>query len=128
MASSFARICAASTLFDECAREQAKSAAQMAGLNKIWIIRRIGQLLLQPTPGSLNGYPVFCDPCRKRAGFVVAGPRQKRDRSGPAVQFIRHVGLDKVENNEIMAQFPAAVLATFHIRLEIVPEQGYIQC
>jgi hypothetical protein len=28
-------------LFDECAREQAKSAAQIAGLNKIWIIRRI---------------------------------------------------------------------------------------
>ena len=42
--------------------------------------------------------------------------------------FIGHVDSHEVKNDEIVAQFAAAVFAALHVRLEIITEQSDIQC
>ena len=50
-----------------------------------------------------------------------AGSHRKYNGPSPTIRFIGHVELDKIENDEIVAQFATAVFAAFHIRFEIIP-------
>src|SRR5882724_577312 len=130
IASSFARICATSTLLG-CAREHAESAMQTLTPNKNWTVRSISykQLRFQPTTCRLDRRSVLArfNPSGKGGRLIGLSIARKQNRPRPKVALIRHLTLRQLQYDEIVTQFAAAVFAAFHVRFEIVSEQCDVQ-